>query len=40
MAGKRGLVPSNMIEEITDFDKLQSLVIDSVNNSAASGIHF
>ena len=35
LAGKKGLVPSNMIEEITDVDKLQSLVVDNVNNSAS-----
>ena len=35
LAGKKGLVPSNMIEEITDVDKLQSLVVDNVNNSTS-----
>ena len=35
LAGKKGLVPSNMIEEITDADKLQSLVVDNVNNGAS-----
>jgi len=38
LAGKKGLVPSNMIEEITDKDKLQSLVLDNVNSSP-SGIY-
>jgi len=36
LAGKKGLVPSNMIEEITDMDKLQSLMVDDLNNSSAS----
>ena len=36
LAGKKGLVPSNMIEEITDMDKLQSLIVDHLNNSSAS----
>jgi len=36
LAGKKGLVPSNMIEEITDMDKLQSLMVDHLNNSSAS----
>ena len=35
VAGKKGLVPSNMVEEITDIDQLQSLVIDSVNSSTS-----
>ncbi|XP_065891184.1 putative protein tag-278 isoform X3 [Dysidea avara] len=36
LAGKKGLVPSNMIEEIKDMDKLQSLMIDHLNNSSAN----
>jgi len=36
ISGKKGLVPSNMIEEITDMDKLQSLMVDHLNNSSAS----